>query len=249
MFASADAARAHATAAAAEEERLLAAMREDPDVVQRVQAGPIAWQVWADSMNSVLGARWVWQCMCKRDPKRARAYLQPSASGLQLYDPLSDAIKHSAVRNVRFFTSLGACMALRDANYLAQSCIDGDWELAWALLDALPDDAAKRASILKAHAGGGHTAAAGVALAVLDGHRFSRPLAEALHAAGATVPRTLVFALCDPGALRRPVTSVPGEVGRALRWTLEHLQRTPAALLEPGSSRAKRKPQVLRSGI
>jgi hypothetical protein len=227
MFASADAARAHAAAAAAEEERLFAAVHEDPGVIQRIQAGPIAWQLWAHSMDSVLGSRWVWQCMCERDPKRARAYLQPSASRLRHLAPLSEAIECSAVRNVRFFTSLGARMTRYDAVYLAKSCLDGHGELSWALLDALPDDAAKRASILEAVTSQGkHTAIAGVALAVLDGHRFSPPLAEALLAAGATVPRTLLFALCDPSAQDRPVTSLPGELARALRWTLEHFQRT-----------------------
>jgi len=227
MFASADAARAHAAAAAAEEERLFTAVHEDPDMRQRVQAGPNAWQRWAYSMNSVLSLRWVWQCMCERDPKRAHAYLQPSASELPLYDPLSVAIQYSAVRNVRFLTSLGARMTCDDVKYLAQSCLDGNWELAWALLDALPEDADERASILEfVTPKDGHTAFAGVALAVLDGHRFSPPLAEALLAAGATVPRTLLFALCDPSAQDRPVTSLPGELARALRWTLEHFQRT-----------------------
>jgi hypothetical protein len=227
MFASADAARAHAAAAAAEEERLFAAVHEDPDVIQRIWHGPIEWRKWADSMNSVLGARWVWQCMCKRDPKRARAYLRPSAYGLRLYDPLSDAIRHSAVRSVRFFTSLGARMTRYDAKYLAKSCLDGDGELSWALLDTLPADTAERASILEfVTPKDGHTALVGVALAVLDGHRFSPALAEALLAAGATVPHTLLFALCDPSAQDRLMTSLPGELARALRWALEHFQRT-----------------------
>jgi hypothetical protein len=227
MFASADAARAHATAAAAEEERLFAAMCEDPDVIQRIANGPIMWRKWADSMNSVLGARWAWQCMCERDSERARAYLQPSANGLSLCDPISVAIDDRNIRCVRFFASLGARMAAASAATLAKSCLDGDGELSWALLDALPDDTAERASILEfVTPKGGHTALAGVALAVLDGHRFSPPLAEALLAAGATVPRTLLFALCDPGAQDRPVTSLPGELTRALRWTLEHFQRT-----------------------
>jgi len=227
MFASADAARAHAAAAAAEEERLFATVREDPDVIRRIQAGPLAWEEWAISMNSVLGVRWVWQCMCERDPKRARAYLQPSASRLPLRVPLSEAIGYSAVRHVRFFTSLGARMTRHDAEYLAKSCLDGDAELSWALLDALPADAAERASILEFDTPkDGHTAVAGVALAVLRGHRFSPPLAEALLAAGATVPHTLLFALCDPRAQRRPVTSLPGELARALRWALEHFKHS-----------------------
>jgi hypothetical protein len=166
-------------------------------------------------MESVLGVRWVWQCMCKRDSERARAYLQPSASGLSLRAPLSEAINGSAVRHVRFFTSLGARMAAADAAYLTKSCLDGDGELSWALLDALPEDATERASILKAVTSEGkHTAIAGVALAVLDGHRFSPVLAEALLAAGATVPRTLLFALCDFSDQYRPVTSLPGELVR-----------------------------------
>jgi hypothetical protein len=227
MFASADAARAHAAAAAAEEERLFAAMREDPDVIQRIANGPIVWHKWADSMNSVLGVRWVWQCMCERDPERARAYLQPSANGLNLRDPISVAIHRRNVRCVRFFASLGARMVAANAANLAKSCLGGDGEFSWALLDALPDDTAKRASILEfVTPEDGHTALAGVALAVLDGHRFSPPLAEALLAAGATIPRTLLFALCDPGAQDRPLTSLPGELARALRWTLEHFQRT-----------------------
>jgi hypothetical protein len=224
-FASADAARAHAAAAAAEEERLFAAVQEDPDVIRRIQDGSFDWNQWTHSMNSVLGARWVWQCMCERDPERARAYLDPSTSGLNLGAPLSEAIINRDVRRVRFFTSLGACMGPFDVVCLAESCLDGSGEFSWALLDALPGDVTERASILK-YAGGGHTAVAGVALAVLDGHRFSPALAEALLAAGATVPRTLLFALCDPSAQDRPVTSLPGELARALRWTLEHFQRT-----------------------
>jgi hypothetical protein len=117
-------------------------------------------------------------------------------------------------------------MTLRDAKYLAKSCLRGEGELSWALLDALPDDATKRASVLKVTSESNHTAVAGVALAVLDGHRFSPALAEALLTAGATVPRTLLFTLCDPSAQDRPITSLPGELGRALRWTLEHFQRT-----------------------
>jgi len=226
-FASADAARAHAAAAAAEEERLFAALLKDPEVIQRISQHSPAWYVWAQFMNSVLGARWVWRCMYERDPERAHAYLDPSASGLNLGAPLLKAVSKRDVRRVRFFTSLGARMSLRYGKRLAQSCLDGNDELSWALLDALPDDAAERATILEAVTyEGRHTALAGVALAVLDGHRFSPPLAEALLAAGATVPRTLLFALCDPGAQGRPVTSLPGELARALRWTLEHFQRT-----------------------
>jgi hypothetical protein len=165
--------------------------------------------------------------MCERDPERARTYLQPSANGLSLRDPISVAIDGRNLRCVRFFASLGARMAAANAADLAKSCLDGDGEFSWALLDALPDDAAERASILEfVTPKGGHTALAGVALAVLDGHRFSPPLAEALLAASATVPRTLLFALCDPSAQDRPVTSLPGELVVALRWTLEHFQRT-----------------------
>jgi hypothetical protein len=122
-------------------------------------------------------------------------------------------------------------MSAASAATLAKSCLDGDGELSWALLDALPDDAVERARILEAVTPQGkHTAVAGVALAVLDGHRFSPALAEALLAAGATVPCTLLHSLCDK---RPPVvsqcghnSSLPGELARALRWTLEHFQRT-----------------------
>jgi hypothetical protein len=226
-FASADAARAHAAAAAAEEERLFAAVHGDPEVIKRSRVHPFESCTWAGSMNSVLGVRWVWQRMCERDSERARTYLQPSANRLSLCDPISVAIDDHNVRCVRFFASLGARMAAANAADLAKSCLDGDGEFSWALLDALPDDAVERARILEAVTPQGkHTAVAGVALAVLDGHRFSPALAEALLAAGATVPRMLLFALCDPSAQDRPVTSLPGELARALRWTLEHFQRT-----------------------
>jgi hypothetical protein len=56
-FASADAARAHA--AAAEEERLFAALLKDPDVIKRTTNCSFGWYQWARSMNSVLGVRWV----------------------------------------------------------------------------------------------------------------------------------------------------------------------------------------------
>jgi hypothetical protein len=115
-------------------------------------------------------------------------------------------------------------MAAASAANLAKSCLGGDGEFSWALLDALPDDTAERASILEfVTPKDEHTALVGVALAVLDGHRFSPALAEALLAAGATVPRTLLRALCTQD---RPATSLPGELARALRWTLEHFQRT-----------------------
>jgi hypothetical protein len=201
-------------------------MHEDVDIIKRITNHSRAWSEWTWSMNPVLGARWVWQCMCERDPERARTYLDPSASGLKLDAPLSGAISRGDVRRVRFFASLGARMTLRDAKYLAKSCLRGEGELSWALLDTLPDDATKRASVLKVTSESKHTAVAGVALAVLDGHRFSPALAEALLAAGATVPHTLLFALCDPGAQDRLITSLPGELARALRWTLEHFQRT-----------------------
>jgi hypothetical protein len=85
-------------------------------------------------------------------------------------------------------------MAAASAANLAKSCLGGDGELAWALLDVLPDDTAERASILEfVTPKDGHTALAGVTLAVLDGHRFSPALAEALLTAGATVPQLLVF--------------------------------------------------------
>jgi len=84
-------------------------------------------------------------------------------------------------------------MSAASAATLAKSCLDGDGELSWALLDALPDDAVERARILEAVTPQGkHTAVAGVALAVLVGHRFSPALAEALLMAGATVPHLLV---------------------------------------------------------
>jgi hypothetical protein len=226
-FASADAARTHAAAAAAEEERLFAALLNDPEAIQRITNRSFAWHQWSRSMNSVLGVRWAWQRMRERDPERVCAYLQPSANGLSLCDPLSVAIDGRNIRCVRFLASLGARIAAANAADLAKSCLGGDGELSWALLDALPDDAVERACILDAVTPQGkHTAVAGVALAVLDGYRFSPPLAEALLAAGATVPHTLLFALCDPGAQDRAVTSLPGELARALRWTLEHFQRT-----------------------
>jgi hypothetical protein len=117
-FASADAARAHAAAAAAEEERLFAALLKDPDVIRRISEHSTAWDVWALCMTSVLGTRWVWQCMYERDPERAHAYLHPSASGLNLGAPLLKVISKRDVRRVRFLISLGTRMTSSDAEYL-----------------------------------------------------------------------------------------------------------------------------------
>jgi len=111
-------------------------------------------------------------------------------------------------------------MTLSDNECLAKSCVGGIGEFSWALLDALPNNATERARILEtATRKDSHTAITGVALAVLGGHRFSPALAEALLTAGATVPCTLLFTLCDPSAERRSVNSLPGELARALRQT------------------------------
>jgi hypothetical protein len=239
VFASSEGAHAHAIAAAAEEERLLTAALENPRSIIAGSQDKPAWNWWARSLRSALGVRWAWQRMFERDPERANAYLQPSAHGLSLKAPLSEVIATRNVRCVRFLASVGARMTAADAPHLALVCINGYEELAWALLAALPNDAAERASVLEAavtHVGA-YTAIGAVAMAVRRGLRFSQPLIEALRAAGATVPHTLLHSLCDksaPIALPRHGhnTPLPGELARAVRWTLEHFQR----ILQPADS-------------
>jgi hypothetical protein len=221
VFASAGAAHAHAAAAAAEEERLLAAVLADPDaLLQRGATADSAWSDWAHSATTAVGARWLWQRMCESDPARAHEYLQPTDSWRRA--PLLAAIEVRDVRCIRFFTSLGARMTVTQAGYLAEACLEGYEELSWALLAALPDDTIERASALRAKTfNSRYTALEAVAVAVLRGHRFSQPLAEALIAAGAKVPSVLLWTLCDKDTYACPRSSLPGELPRLLRWLFE----------------------------
>jgi len=159
--------RAHATAAAAEEERLLAAILRDPDLTAASRNRSSAVQTWAFTVSPALSLRWLWARMCERDAVRAREYL--SFPGVH-DTPLDAAVNARNPRCVRLLASFGARLSSKSAQKLISVCYAGMYELAWAMLDALPDDAGERALLLNSE---GQHALAGVLRAPLAGFKLA----------------------------------------------------------------------------
>jgi hypothetical protein len=136
--------RAHAAAADAEEERLLAKLLRDPSYLYRHCKGRgKLWQDWLESLLPALGARWIWDRMCERDPVRARACLSAAFDIIHESDRrrtvLEAAVDARDVRSIRFLIARGATVIherelLQNVTTL---CEEGRYEIVWAIL-ALP---------------------------------------------------------------------------------------------------------------
>jgi hypothetical protein len=203
--------RAHATAAAAEEERLLAVILRDPDLTAANRNRSSAVQTWALTVSPALSIRWLRARMCEGDAVRAREYF----SFTSVRTPLDAAIDVQSPRCVRLLASFGARLSSKSAQKLISVCYAGMYELAWAMLDVLPEDAGERALLLNSE---GQHALAGVLRAPLAGFKFAEPLADALVAAGARFPPLIIHQLC---LAPRKQPSFPTEAIRALRWVLK----------------------------
>jgi len=146
---------AFATAAAVEEERLLAAVLEDPRTFQLMQkrsTTSLPLKGWLDSIQPILSLRWLWLRMHERDSVRALALLSTDSV-------MSGAVKAHDARRIRFLVA-HACETR------PFDCSSGRYETAWAL--GLIDDV--------------NVDFAQLCDAIVGGHRFSDGIAgEIMH--------------------------------------------------------------------
>jgi hypothetical protein len=223
-----ESARAHATVAADEEERLLAALLEDPTYLDagfktyrrkswRWDALPPVpeWRVWVQTMLPILSLRWLWERMYEQDPARAKE---------QFSDPslIMSAVVSRDSRRVRYLAAHHSPLkwdAVVTAELLC-ACTQGDHELAWAILLGVAPSEEPTPATVNSLSDALYALLSGVRR---HGRRFARGLADALVSAGARVRWSIVASLCVMRSPKSPA-ELPGEVVRALRWALLSLR-------------------------
>jgi hypothetical protein len=206
------AARAHAMAADAEEERLLVGWLQNPCLLHRSSHKTAAWERWAREMRGALAARWLWQRMCAADPERARALTLPApAGGSALTPAMSSALKCGWHRCVRFFVSIGVPPVFDfPEGTSAWPCF---FEFAWTMVGTLPAAAPGKGSPCA------QALLETLFSAVRQGRRFADQLADACIAAGARVlPNALFIVSGDFQSAQ-----LPGEFCRILVWFASHV--------------------------
>jgi hypothetical protein len=225
--------RAHAAATDASEASLLAALLQNPDLLNlgRLPADP-ARERWIADVTPALSVRWLWERMCERDAARAQVLL--AAHGAEMlhtiiaslpvdtclmYVSNERALDHRRARMARFFTARGARLPAADVGLLGVACRAGHFELAWALLGALPADALASVAGLVGGASAEESPVTEIVAAVVRLRcRLPRALVEALVAAGAPVTLTLIVEmLCGP-------PDTPGALAETLRGVIEAVQ-------------------------
>jgi hypothetical protein len=207
---------AHVAAAAAEEERLLAAVLEDPLYLTRDKSPLLL--PWAASVMPTLAARWLWKRMCDINPTRARQYLcgDSGDSDLRFTAALKGPVAARDSRGVMFMCACGA--SLGDwVKVLDLACRKRQFEFVWAVAHGAIQgglELPKSGAII------------GVMYAATKGFPVPSGICAGLKAAGAfSAVEVITEALTDR---RMPVT-----VAEYIRLALEIVRTTPCGTTQP----------------